>query len=168
MNVYDAVKTRLDIWDFSDRPVPDNVKLKVLEAARLSQSGVNSQHWRFILIDSKDDLRDLADASTTGKWVSNAAFAVIVLTDPKYPFHKLDAGRVITSMQLVAWEEGVGSRIYTGMDEQKMRQRFSIPPNYDVSAVIGFGYPKKPVLGKKNRLPLSQVAFHGKYGVSYT
>lgn len=164
MEVFEAVKTRLEIREFSDKPVPDEVKLRVLEAARLSPSGVNSQHWRFILVDDRNMLGELARISTTGGWVASAAFAVVVLTDPKYPFHKLDAGRAITSMQLVAWEMGVGSRIYTGFDERKMKELLGVPGNLEVTAVVGFGYPKKRVIGKKNRLPLEQVAFHSKYG----
>jgi len=164
MDVFKAVSSRLEIREFADKPVPDEVKLRVLEAARLSPSGVNTQHWRFILVDDKKALRELADMSTTGKWVGDAAFAVIVLTDPKYPFHRLDAGRVISSMQLVAWEDGVGSRIYTGIDEQRMRERFGIPQSLEITAVVGFGYPKRRVLGRKNRLPLEKVAFQGRYG----
>jgi|BEDMetMinimDraft_2_1075160.scaffolds.fasta_scaffold07040_1 nitroreductase len=164
MDVFKAVSSRLEIGEFADKQVPDDVKLRVLEAARLSPSGMNTQHWRFILVDDKKSLRELADMSTTGRWVGEAAFAVIVLTDPKYPFHKLDAGRVISNMQLVAWEDGVGSRIYTGIDEQKMRVRFNIPQTLEITAVVGFGYPKKRVLGRKKRLPLEKVAFRGKYG----
>jgi len=164
MDVFKAVSSRLEIREFADKPVPDEVKLKVLEAARLSPSGVNSQHWRFILVDDREGLRGLADVSTTGKWVGGAAFAVIVLTDPTYPFHGLDAGRVISNMQLVAWEDGVGSRIYTGVDEQKMRAMFNIPQNLEITAVVGFGYPKRRVIGRKNRLPLEKLAFLGKYG----
>jgi len=164
MDVFKAVSSRLEIREFADKPVPDEVKLRVLEAARLSPSGVNTQHWRFILVDDKKALRELADMSTTGKWVGDAAFAVIVLTDPKYPFHRLDAGRVISSMQLVAWEDGGGSRIYTGIDEQRMRGRFGIPQSLEITAVVGFGYPKRRVLGRKNRLPLEKVAFQGRYG----
>ena len=31
---------------------------------------------------------------------------------------------------------------------------------------FGFGYPAKKPIGKKNRLPLDQIAFHEKYGDS--
>ncbi|MEM0120883.1 MAG: nitroreductase family protein [Thermoprotei archaeon] len=48
MDVFEAVNTRLEVREFSDKPVPDEVKLRVLETARLSPSGVNTQHWRFI------------------------------------------------------------------------------------------------------------------------
>jgi len=164
MDVFEAIRTKLEIREFSDKRVPDKVKLEVLEAGRLSPTGLNTQHWRFILVEDKENLRRLADVSTTGKWVAGADFAVIVLTDPKYPFHLIDAGRAVQDMQLAAWNHGVLSCIYTGVKEDEMRKTFKIPGDLVITAVIGFGYPKKKVIGKKDRLPLEQVAFSELYG----
>lgn len=168
MDTFEAIATKLEIRDFSDKQVPEEVKKKVLEAARLSPSGINSQHWRFILVQDKARLKQLAEDSTTGKWVEGANFAIIVLTDPKYNFHKLDAGRVIQNMQLAAWNYGVGSRIYTGMNRELMLKHFGIPENYDISAVVGFGYPKKRVLGKKKRVKLEEIVFMESFGKKIT
>lgn len=164
MDVFEALKTRLEIKEFEKRHVPAEVKKEILEAGRLAPSGMNSQHWRFILVDNGEDLKTLADISVTGKWVKDCDFAIIVLTSTKYPWHLLDAGRAITHMQLAAWNRGVGSRIYTGYDEKRMRQTFNIPSEYSISGVIGFGYPARKILGRKNRLPLEQVAYLNRYG----
>ena len=107
MDTYESIATKLDIREFSSRPVPADIKRKVLEAARLTQSGNNLQHWRFILVEGKENLKRLAGDSTSGRWVAGADFAVIVLTNPKYPFHLLDAGRVTQDMQLAAGESVV-------------------------------------------------------------
>ena len=168
MDVFEAIRTRLDIKEYSDQEVSNEVKREILEAGRLASSGLNSQHWRFILIDGKEELRKLAEISTTGKWIADANFAVIVLTDPKYPYHALDAGRAITYMQLAAWERGVASRIYTGYDEARMRREYNIPSNMHITAVVGFGYPKRKIIGRKSRLPLSEIAYSGKYGNKLT
>lgn len=166
MDTFEAIATKLEITEFSDKPVPAEIKRKVLEAARLSPSGINSQHWRFILIQDKNKLKQLADDSTTGKWVEHANFAVVVLTDPKYNFHQLDAGRVIQNMQLAAWNYNVGSRIYTGMNRELMVKHFGIPENYNIAAVVGFGFPKRKILGKKNRKELEEIAFSDYFGRS--
>ncbi|MEM1944491.1 MAG: nitroreductase family protein [Nitrososphaerota archaeon] len=164
MDVLEAIKTRLENREFGKRPVPNDVKREILEAGRLAPSGMNSQHWRFILVEDSKDLQTLAEISTTGKWVKDCDFAIIVLTTPKYPWHLLDAGRTITHMQMAAWNRGVGSRIYTGYDEKRMRQTFAIPGEYNISVVVGFGYPAKKVIGRKNRLPLEQVAYSHRFG----
>jgi len=141
------------------------VKLKVLEAARMAGTGMNMQHWRFIVVRERDSLKRLAADSTTGAWVGNADFAVIVLTDPKYGFHLIDAGRAVQNMEIAGWNYGVVSCIYTGIKEDSLRNDFGIPSELRPSVVVGFGYPTRKLTGrKKNRKPLEEVAFLEKYG----
>jgi nitroreductase len=166
MDAYETIITKLDFREFdSQKQVPKDIKLKVLDAARMTGSGMNSQHWRFILVQDPKDLKQLADDSTSGQWVGGANFAVIVLTDPKLDFHLIDAGRATQDMLVAAWSLGVASRLYTGMNEQKMRKDFAIPANLEPTIVLGFGYPAKKISGKKkNRKSLQDIAFLEKYG----
>jgi nitroreductase len=165
MDGFECVSTKLDVREFDSRSVPDDVKLKVLEAGRLSGSGMNNQHWRFVLVAQRDALRKLAADSTTGQWVENANFAVIVLTNPKYGFHLIDAGRAVQDMQLAAWNFGVVSCIFTGMNRNSLQKDFDIPDDLSASVIAGFGYPKRKLFGKrKNRKPLKELAFSEKYG----
>jgi len=164
LDTYESIATKLDIREFSSKSVPTEVKRKVLEAARLTQSGRNLQHWRFILVQRKENLKRLADDSISGKWVARADFAVIVLTNPKYPFHLLDAGRVTQDMELAAWNYGVGSGIYTGFDRRALGRDFGISEELNPSVIIGFGYPMRRIVGKKSRKSLAELAFLEKYG----
>lgn len=166
MDVTEAIEHRLEVREYADEPVGEEVKHEVLEAARLAPSGKNRQHWRFVLVDDPDDLAELAARSTTGGWVEDAAFAVVVLTDPALSYHELDAGRAITHMQLAAWTAGVGSCIFTGFDEDAVRDLFDVPDGYAVSAVVGFGYPVGPGRGRKSRRPIEAVAFRDRFGKS--
>lgn len=165
MDSYDCIASKLDVREFSSKRVPAEVKLKILEAGRLTGSGVNSQHWRFILVQETDRLRRLAEDSTTGSWVEHSDFTIIVLTNPKYGFHAIDAGRVLQDMQLAGWNFGVVSCIFTGMKEENLRRDFDIPEEMNPTVVIGFGYPARKISGKrKNRKPLGEVAFLEKFG----
>lgn len=164
MDTYDAIRTKLDIRQFAPRHVPKDVKARILESARLTASSMNSQHWRFVLVQDPKNIQNLAQDSSTGSWVKGADFAIIVTIDPKIPGSAIDAGRVVQDMQLAAWEQGVGSGVYTGMKVQEMRRDFGIPEGHSPAIVVGFGYPTKKLLGKKNRKPLSQVAFLEKFG----
>jgi len=165
MDAYECTATKLDVREFSSKNVPADLKLKVLEAGRLTGSGMNAQDWRFILVQGRDRLKKLAEDSTTGKWVEHANFAVIVLTDPKYGFHLFDAGRAVQDMQIAAWNFGVASCIFTGIRREALRRDFDIPSEMNASVVVGFGYPAKKISGrKKSRKSLSEVAFIGKYG----
>jgi nitroreductase len=70
-------------------------------------------------------------------------------------------------MQLAAWNYAVGSGIFTGIKEDKFRKDFGIPPEMNISAVIGLGYPLKKLFGKrKDRIPLSVLVHNEKYDAS--
>ncbi len=164
MDAYECIVSKLDVREFSPEKVPAEIKLKILEAGRLTGSGLNIQHWRFVLVQGPENLKKLAQDSTSGKWVQQCNFAIIVLTNPSYDFHMIDAGRVIQDMQLAAWNFGVASCIFTGIKVDNLQKDFNIPEHVHPTVVVGFGYPAKKILGRKQRLPLDEIAFLGKYG----
>jgi nitroreductase len=167
MDTFECIETKFDIREFSPNQVPREIKLKLLEAARLTGTGLNTQHWRFILIEDKENLEKLAKDSTSGIWVARCNFAIVILTNPEYHFHLIDAGRVIQNMQLSAWNFGVGSGLFTGIDEDIFRKDYDVPDVLNISAIVGFGYPKKKLTGKiKERVPLDSLVYTEKYGIS--
>ncbi len=85
MDTFERISTKLEVRAFTNQDVPSEIRSKVLEA-RLTGTGLNTQHWRFILVKDKQNLKKLADDSTSGSWVRDANFAVIVLTNPEYIF----------------------------------------------------------------------------------
>jgi nitroreductase len=165
MDVFDGIATKLDVREFSPQEVPSEVKQSVLEAARMTGTGLNTQHWRFILVEGKENLKKLAEDSTSGGWVAGANFAVIVLTNPKYNFHMIDAGRVTQNMQLAAWNRGVASGLFTGVRDE-LRSDFGIPTELNITIVVGFGYPAKKLAGRKSRVPLEELVYYGQYGAT--
>src|SRR5919202_5355420 len=161
MDAFECLSTKLEVREFSSQDVGSEIMSKILEAARLTGTGLNTQHWRFVVVKDKGNLKRLAQDSTSGSWVAGANFAIIVLTNPKYNFHLIDAGRVVQNMQLTAWNDGVASGLFTGVREQKLRNDFAIPEELSPTVILGFGYPteilngerKKSKETRKNRLP---------------
>lgn len=165
MDAFEAVSTKLDVREFGSKHVPGDVKRKILEAARLTSSGMNSQHWRFILVQDRSNLKTLAAVSSTGKWVGGADFAIIILIDPKMgSVGSIDAGRVLQDMELAAWNFGVASGVYVGLGEPSLRKAFAVPNELKPAAVLGFGFPKRKLLGKKSRKPLEELVSVEKFG----
>jgi len=164
MDAYECIITKLDIREYSEQNVPLEIRQKILEAARLTGTGLNTQHWKFILVEKKENLKKLSEDSTSGSWVAGANFAIIVLTNPKYKFHLIDAGRVLQNMQLTAWSYRIGSGLFTGIMEEKLRRDFKIPNEMYISTIIGFGYPVRVLTGKrKNRKPLKEFVYYENY-----
>ncbi|AGN02957.1 nitroreductase [Salinarchaeum sp. Harcht-Bsk1] len=167
MDVTDVIQTAISVREFTDEPVDTETKRAILDAGHLSQSGHNSQHWRPILVDDADDLARLAELSTSGSWVADADFAVVIVTNPERHYHEIDAGRTITHMQFAAWDRGIGSCIYTGFHEAGTRECLDVPEDLEVTAVIGFGHPTfdvESLRGRKDREPLDEIVSHGRYG----
>ena len=165
MDTYEAIVTKLDVRDFAQRRVSDDIRSKILEAARFTGSSMNTQHWRFVLVQDPKNVATLAQDSTTGSWVKGADFAVIISVDPKVPGSAIDAGRVLQDMELAAWNFGVVSRLFTGFREAELRRDFGIPPELKPAVVLGFGYPARKIRGRKSRKPLEElvsVEFYGK------
>jgi len=167
MDTYDAIVTKLDVREFADKRVDDGTKTKILQAARFTGSSMNTQHWRFILVQEKKGLATLAQDSTTGSWVKGADFAVIISTDPKVPGSNIDGGRVLQDMELAAWNFGVVSRLFTGFKEAELRRDFGIPPELRPAAILGFGYPVRKIKGKKNRKSIEELVSLERYGNPY-
>src|ERR687886_3061399 len=152
MDTFECLATKLELRQFSTQDVQSEIKSKILEAARLTGTGLNTQHWRFILVENRDNLKKLAHDSTSGSWVEGTNFAIIVLTNPKYNFHLIDAGRVVQNMQLAAWNQGIGSGLFTGINEAQLRNDFEIPKTLSPTVIVGFGHPARMLTGKiKNR-----------------
>ena len=163
--VFEAVRTVLAVREFQDRPIPDEVLRRIVEAGRLSASASNVQPWHFVLLSERDSLRQLGRLVAYGPYIAGAAAAVVVAYEKKNPIGVSDASRAIQSMILVAWGDGVGSNWtgFGGLDG--VRKNVALPDTYEVLAVVPFGYPKRKLgLGKKKRKPLAEVVSVERFG----
>ena len=165
--VFEAVRTVLAVREFADRPVPDDVLRRIVEAGRQTASGRNGQPWHFVLVQERDGLRKLGSLVRTGGYTANAAAAVIVAYEKATGHYGLsDASRAIQSMLLTAWGDGVASN-WTGFGGiEGVRKEFGFPDTYDVLAVVPLGYPRRKIVGNKRRKPFNEVASGERFGQS--
>ena len=164
MDVFEAVRTLLAVRSYQDTPVPDAVAHKIVEAGRMTASGMNAQPWHFIVIQSPDMLHQLGALARTGPYIAQAPLAIVVAMD-KSPLAVADASRAIQSMVLTAWAEGVGSNWVGFHGLEAIKPLLNIPDDLDVLAILPFGYPGQAVgQGKKQRKPLAEVAHRERFG----
>ena len=164
MDVFEAVRTLLAVRSYRDTPIPDAVVRRIVEAGRLTGSGMNSQPWHFIVVRDRNALRRLGELVSSGPYVGEAPLAIVVAID-KTRFAVSDASRAIQSMLLTAWAERVGSNWvgFGGLD--KVKALLDIPDKLEVLAILPFGYPVRAVgRGKKQRKTLSEVAHLERFG----
>lgn len=168
MEVFEAIRTMLAVRQYQDRPVPDEVLRRVLEAGRLTASGMNAQPWHFIVVRDRETLRQLGALAKTGPYIAQAPLAIAVAVD-RSRLAVSDASRAIHSMLLTAWADGVGGNWvgFGGLDD--IKPVLGIPEELDLLAILPLGYPAAEVgRGKKERKPLAEVVSRERYGQPFT
>lgn len=158
MEVFETVRTILAVRQFQDKPVPEPVVRQIVEAAHLTASSRNGQPWHFIVVEDKDMLRQLGALAPTGRYLAQAALAIVVGMEQSI-FAVSDASRAIQSMMLTAWAQGVGSNWVGFHHLDQVNPVLGIPKEIEILAIIAFGYPAANLgKGKKNRRPLGEIA----------
>jgi nitroreductase len=163
--VFETVRTVLAVREFEDRPIADDVAHRIVEAGRLTASSMNLQPWQFVLVTSREGLRELGAEIRTGRYVASSAAAIVVAYERDSEYGVSDASRAIQSMILVAWAEGIGSNWtgFGGLDG--VAAQVGLPDSYEVLAVVPFGYPKRKLgKGRKKRKPPAEVASAEHFG----
>ena len=163
MEVFEAIRTMQAVRQYQDRPVPEDVLRRVLEAGRLTASGMNAQPWHFVVVQDPETLRRLGTLAKTGSYIAGAPAAIAVAVE-RGPLAVSDASRAIHSMLLTAWSDGVGGNWggFKGLDDAK--PVLGIPEELDLLAILPLGYPATAVgRGKKERKPLAEVASRERY-----
>jgi nitroreductase len=164
MDVFEAIRTLLAVRSYQDRPVPDAAVRRILEAGRLTGSGMNRQPWHFIVIRHRETLRRLGALASSGPYVAQAPLAIVVAID-KSRFAVSDASRAIQSMLLGAWADGLGSNWVGFGGLENVKALLDIPAGLEVLAILPFGYPARAVgRGKKQRKALQEVAHLERFG----
>ena len=167
MDVFEAARTLLAVRSYRDTPIPDAVVEKIVEAGRLTASGMNAQPWHFIVVQNRGMLHQLAALAPTGRYIAQAPLAIVVAID-KSPLAVADTSRAIQTMLLTAWAEGVGSNWVGFHGLEAIKPLLNIPDDLDVLAILPFGYPAQAVgQGKKQRKPLAEVAQRERFGQPY-
>ena len=76
-----AVASKRDWRSYADRAVPEDVQQRILDAGRLSGSGVNRQPWLFVVVESEEAKERVAETVYAGDNIRTCAFAVAIATE---------------------------------------------------------------------------------------
>ena len=166
MDTFECIRKRRDIRSYLKKDVPDDVIRKIIEAGRLAPSAMNLQPWHFIVIKNKDTLKELGKFCMSGRFIIDASFAVVVVTDPVNKWHEIDGARAVQNMALAAWNEGVGTCWIGAIEREKVKEVLNIPRNLHVLTILPFGYPEEfTVKRKKIRKSADEVFHWEKFGM---
>ncbi len=155
----DEVKMRRSIRKYLDKPVEQEKITELLENARLSPSGSNTQPWHFIVVKSEHTRKKLAEASHNQKWMISAPVFIVCVADissrikeshdmyldensPEEEVKQIirDTSISIEHLVLAASNLGLGACWVAWFTQEAIRPILTIPSNKYVVSILTIGY----------------------------
>ena len=147
MEFESVIRERKSTRLFSDKEVEQEKIDKILEAGRIAPTAKNAQPIKIYVVNSKEGIKKIDKCSPCRY---RAPLVFIVCADREKAFRKqeyssyeMDASIVTTHMMLESTNIGLNN-IWIGMfDEDKVREEFNIPENFNVISLLPVGYKSK-------------------------
>ena len=151
--------------EYADRPFPEDVVRRILEAGRIAGSSQNRQRRTFVVVSSPDLREQLAHGVYAPGNVRGAALVVVIVVRGDGPV-AFDVGRAAQNMMLVAWNDGIGSCPNGMPDPDAVGQLLGLDREERPLIVLTFGYPARPgdpraLAGRLDRPRRSQAIRRG-------
>ncbi|MBC7287233.1 MAG: nitroreductase family protein [Armatimonadetes bacterium] len=148
MQVMEAIRTRRSIRAYKPDPVPEDVLLEVLDAARLAPSAGNRQPWLFVVVRDqavKDQLKHAYGA----EWFYTAPVIICACGFPDRAWTRSDGKNYVDvdvtiamdHLILAAWEKGLGTCWIGAFDAAKTKEILNLPEGCEPIAMTPLGYP---------------------------
>ncbi|MEE8590422.1 MAG: nitroreductase family protein [Spirochaetia bacterium] len=157
------IQARYSVRAYKRDPVPDQVLVKVLEAARLAPTAANRQPFRILVVHTDGREEELKRIYGRDWFVQPPlVIALCGLADKCWvradgkSFCDIDAAIVMDHLILAAADQGLGSCWIGAFDAQAARQILKLPDSVEPIAFTPLGYPTdKP--GEKKRKPIVKL-----------
>jgi nitroreductase len=167
MNLFEIIRTRRSTRKFTEKPVPDEVIEKIIEAGTWAPSGLNNQPWRFAVIKESELKREISTLTHYSKVVLSANALIAVFLDNASSYDRTKdvqaIGACIQNMLLFIHSEGLGA-VWLGEILKSRERVLSIvngSEDLELMAVIALGYPASQG-GKGSRNKAGQSVFFRK------
>ena len=159
MNVTECIKTRRSIRKFKPDPVDHSIIDSIVSSASYSPSWKNTQITRYIAVEDRSVLSEIADKYTpdyNSKIIRQAPVLMAVTfvkgrcgferdgsftTKKEDRWQMFDAGVSCQTFCLAAWDKGLGTVIMGVFDEDGISELLGIPEDQELGALIALGYP---------------------------
>lgn len=178
---------RRSVRNFEDRPIPEDVVQKLLDAANNAPTGGNIQPISIIAVTGEKARKELGDTFGSQPWVAKAPLSLIFCID----FHRLKrwaslldtefkgemsllhfmisyADLMCAAQNVVILAEGLGlGSVYIGTVQEavdEVREHFEMPEYVLPLMVLCIGYPKS-VPKYIPKLKTDDIIHYGKYRV---
>jgi nitroreductase len=166
MDAYQAIIAKRDRREYADRPIPDDVVQRILQAGRMAGSSSNSQPCRLIAMKQRESLARLAPAGPGTAPLVNAPLGIVIVI--KNGSRDFDVGRMAQNMMVAAWAEGIVSCPVGLREEAAARSALGLPEEWTAAIGVAFGYPAAatdatPTRDPRPRIPMEELVHWEKW-----
>ncbi len=181
----ETLQDHVSIREFIDKPIEDELLMKLIDTARRSPTSSNMQAYSFVVVRDKQRLKRIAALAGNQKWIETASAFIAICADT-YRLQKateihgktlarnfenflvasVDAALVGMSLSLAAESIGLGTTMVGGIRNKPIEvARFlELPEGVYVVFGLGIGWPDwQRVKPKKPRLPRETVIHQETY-----
>lgn len=163
----ELAEQRYSVRKFSDRPIPQELLDKIIEAGRLAPTAKNNQPQRVYVIRSPEALEKV-DKLTPCRYGAPTVLLFTYNKDEQWtsPTEKdvssgqEDVSLVATHMMFEAQELGLGTLWINLFGNTETEKAFGIPPNERSVLLMDLGYPApdaRPSSRHSSRRPVSET-----------
>jgi nitroreductase len=148
MEFSDVIQNRHSVRAYTDDPVPEDVLVRILEAARKAPSASNKQPWKLVVVSDQTTREAIAASGTYGKFLSECPIAIIGIGEPTVApkWHVVDTTIALEHIVLAATAEGLGSCWIGSFDEATVKGLIGVPEGLKAVAIIALGYEKRSIV----------------------
>ncbi|MCD6080721.1 MAG: nitroreductase family protein [Candidatus Omnitrophica bacterium] len=141
----EVIKNRRSVRKYSDKKIPEDVIIDIVDCARLAPTARNEQPWEFIIIRDRRNLEKLtAIIGKNAPFLKNASCCIAVFCrETKYYLE--DGCAATQNILLSAKSYGLGSCWIAGDKKEyaeKVRKFLNVPLGYKLISLVSLGYPE--------------------------
>ncbi len=144
----DLLRRRYSCRNYSQRQIPHDMLMQVLEAARLAPSACNRQPWRFVVVTDEAVRAKMLVRSR--ECFLNAPAVIVACGDHSSAWHRtadnkdhtdVDLSIAVEHICLAATTLGLGTCWVCSFDTAATREAINMPDGWEPVALIPIGYP---------------------------
>lgn len=168
MDLFEAIKNRRSIRQFTNQTVPNEMANQLIEAARMTPTAGNAQPYRLVIVRQPEQKNRLSHAAYGQKQLQTASVVFVVCADLKRAQEAYgDRGRnlyciqdtaaVTQNMLLAAHGLGLGACWIGAFKEEEVKKAVNAPEDMRPVAMIPIGYPAESPSPRPRRQPVEFV-----------
>lgn len=147
--MFDIIKGRRSVRQYTGEPVSEKEVILLLEAAMNAPSAGNEQAWSFIVLRDAAVRTAVADINRNAAYIAGAPVGILVCADlsrEKYEgYHVHDCSAATLNILLAAHSMGLGAVWCTVFPDgiEPVRKLLNLPEKIIPFSIIPIGHPQK-------------------------